>query len=416
MIDLALLRIIKHKEQFNKVYRYIPQSSIDKRTKAITADIKKYFEMSPEEEILDFPAFRSMFFTTWHKGLSDSDVKYYNTILEKMEVDVPESMKKGIINQLLELEFATSIGNILQDYQLGEEVEIVPTVDNLVSNLKETMERSTSFEFSDLDDSTVGESSDDSGYKWPLECLNSHYRNILGGDQYIIAARPGKGKTSFLTHLNYSMNLDMPENKVIVWFNNESRRQRIMARQIQSALYMTNNELKALQANKQLNEEYIKAMKRKDRVRVYDIHGRNNSFLEDILEGIGIDNVGAIVIDMLDNVKFPTRKDMREDQRLEQLYQWSRELGVKYNCPVFPTSQVSNEGAGLLFPTENMLKDSKTGKQGACDGILMIGASDDPMLEHTRGISMPKTKSQREGEPHMREEVLFDADKGRYRG
>ena len=46
-----------------------------------------------------------------------------------------------------------------------------------------------------------------------------------------------------------------------------------------------------------------------DRVRVYDIHGKNNFHLEEILEGIGLENVGGIVIDMLDNVKFPTRKD-----------------------------------------------------------------------------------------------------------
>jgi hypothetical protein len=112
---------------------------------------------------------------------------------------------------------------------------------------------------------------------------------------------------------------------------------------------------------------------------VYDIHGKNNVFIEDIIESVGVHNVGAIIFDMLDNVKFPLRTDAREDQRLEQLYQWSRELGVRCDCPVFPTSQISNEGAGLLFQTENMLKDSKTGKQGACDGIIMIGSSDDDL-------------------------------------
>ena len=53
----------------------------------------------------------------------------------------------------------------------------------------------------------------------------------------------------------------------------------------------------------------LKSMGSADRVRVYDIHGKNNFHLEEILEGIGLENVGAIVIDMLDNVKFPTRKD-----------------------------------------------------------------------------------------------------------
>ncbi|QPI17677.1 putative DnaB-like helicase [Alteromonas phage vB_AmeP_R8W] len=414
MIDLALLRIIKYREQFDKVHRYIPKSSIDKKTRAITEDIRKYFESNPDEEKIDFPSFRSMFFTTWHKGLSDSDCDFYNKLIERMEEDVPESIKKNIINQLLELEFATNVGNVIEDYQAGEDIEVVASIDNLVSRIKESLERTSAFEFADFDDSTVGQESDDDGYNWPLKCMNDHYRKIQGGDQYIVAARPGKGKTTFLTHLNYAMSKQMPENKVIVWFNNESRRQRIMSRQIQSAMYMTNGELKQLQLQGKLREQYIKVMGSADRVRVYDIHGKNNFHLEEILEGIGLENVGAIVIDMLDNVKFPTLKDVREDQRLEQLYQWSRELGVKYNCPVFPTSQISNEGAGLMFPNENMLKDSKTGKQGACDGIIMIGSSDDPLLQNKRGLSMPKTKSKREGMPDMMEEITFDADKGRY--
>lgn len=380
----------------------------------MTDDIRKYFEANEDQEKIDFPAFRSLFFTTYHKGLADSDCEYYNKLLTRMEDDVPESVKKNIINQLLELEYATEVANIIEEYQQGEEIDVVVCLDNLTKNVKDTMERTSAFEFADFNDSTVGENTDNEGLLWPLDCMNEVYRAIQGGDQYIVAARPGKGKTTFLTHLNWSMCKQLPENKIIVWFNNESRRQRIMSRQIQSALNKTNGELSQLKAQGTLKDEYIKEMGSADRVRVYDIHGKNNFHLEEILEGIGLDNVGAIVIDMLDNVKFPTRKDAREDQRLEQLYQWSRELGVKYNCPVFPTSQISNEGAGLMFPTENMLKDSKTGKQGACDGIIMLGSSDDPLLQNKRGISMPKTKSKREGQPDMREEILFDADKGRY--
>ena len=414
MIDLALLRIIKHKQQFDKVHRYIPRSAIDKRTKAVTDDIGKYFEMNPEETTVDFPAFRSMFFTIWHKGMDKDTCAYYNQLIDNMQKDVPESIKKNIINNLLELEFATDTANLINEYEQGEEIELVEAVHTLTTKVKESIERTTSHEFSDLDDSTVGEEDDDNGMEWPLDCMNEVYRNIQGGDQYIVAARPGKGKTSFLTFLNWSMCQQMPANKVIVWFNNESRRQRIMSRQIMSALNMTNGELAKLKATGGLTDAYVAAMGDKARVRVYDIHGKNSSYLEDVLESVGHENIGAIVLDMLDNVKFPMKDGMREDQRLEQMYQWSRELGVKHNCPVFPTSQISNDGAGLMFPQENMLKDSKTGKQGACDGIIMLGSSDDPLLQSKRGISMPKTKSKREGMSDLREEIIFDADRGRF--
>ena len=409
MIDLALLRIIKYKENFDKIHRYIPKSAIDKRTKAIIADIQKYYELNEDETKLDFPSFRSMFFTTFHKGMKKADCDYYNKLLTRMEADVPESIKKNIINQLLELEFATDCANLVEEYEQGEEIDIIHCIANLADKTKIAMESVDNWEHATLQD--LEDSDEDAtGYSWPIDCMNETYRNIAAGEQYIIVARPGKGKTTFLTHLNWSMSQNMPLNKSIIWFNNESRKSRILSRQIQSALNKSKQDL----IGKNVQKEYIEAMGTLDRVKIYDIHGKTNKHLEDILEFIGIDNVGAIVVDMLDNVHFPTRADLREDQRLEQMYQWSRELGVKYTCPVFPTSQISNEGANLLFPTENMLKDSKTGKQGACDGIIMIGHTDDPLMATTRGISMPKTKSKREGMPDLREEVLLDADKGRY--
>lgn len=414
MIDLALLRIIKHKEAFDKVHRYIPMSAIDKKTKAITQDIAKYFELNPDEETIDFPSFRSMFFTTWHKGMKEDDIAFYNGVLTRMEAEASENIKKTIINQLLTLEFATKVGNAIAEYELGEEIELVPVLSDLVKSVQETLERTQSFEFATAMDSTIGEENADVGYEWCVPMMNTHYRKIQGGDQYIVAARPGKGKTTFLTHNNWAMAQEMPLNKVIVWFNNESRKERIMSRQIQSALYMYTSELEAVKQQGKLKDKYIEAMGRIDRVRVYDVHGMNSAQLEEILETIGIDNIGAIVFDMLDKVKFPTRRELREDQRLEALYDWSRELAVKYNCPSFPTSQVSVEGAGLLFPTEFMLKDSKTGKQGACDGIIMIGHSNDPIAAKLRGLSMPKTKSKREGQDDMHEEVILDADRGRY--
>ena len=415
-IDLALLRVIKYKEQYDKVARYIPMGAINKRTKLVAKDIGRYFEENDNETMINFNSFRSLFFTSYHRKLSDDDTTFYNAILTKMEADVPDGVRNSLINQLLELEFATDLGNLVDEYQAGDEVDIVSEVSHITKKIDEQMVRANSFEYADLDDSSV-EENDDVGLKWCLTELNERYRNIQGGDQTIVCARPGLGKTTFLTCNNVSMVADMKDTDIIVWFNNESRRQRIMKRQMQSALRKTNDELSAMQIAGTLNAEYIKVMGRKDRVRVYDIHGKNNLFLGDILESIlkeGL-TIGAIVIDMLDNVKFPTRRELREDQRLEEMYKWFRELGVEYNCPTFPTSQVSNEGAGMMYPLQGMLKDSKTGKQGACDNILMIGWDEDTTNPNARGISMPKTKTLRAGQQPLVTDYIMDGDRGIYK-
>jgi len=414
MIDISLLQVIKYREQFDKIARYVPKEAMSKKTNAIIKDIGKYFE-STEEAVIDFPSFRSLFFSSYHKGLKDDDIKFYNTMLTNMEQDVPEAVKKNMVNALLELKMATQVASMVDEFQAGEEIDIVNAVFSVAEQTKQTLERTTKFDKADFDDCSIEEGlSDDVGYKWCLPMLNKTYRRIQGGDATIVAARPGKGKTTFLCQNNWSMAQDMPKNKVIVWLNNESRRQKIMSRQIQAALGKTDKELHAMMKAGTLRPAYVEAMGSANRVEVYDIHGKNHTFIEEILETYGIDGVGAIVFDMLDKVKMPMPTGMREDQRLEELYTWGRELGVMYNCPTFPTSQISVEGAGLLFPAEHMLKDSKTGKQGACDNILMLGSSEDPMITNTRGISLAKEKVKRAGEEHLQGEVLFDADVGRY--
>jgi replicative DNA helicase len=97
------------------------------------------------------------------------------------------------------------------------------------------------------------------------------------------------------------------------------------------------------------------------------------------------------------------------------MYQWARELCVKYDCIGIATSQISNEGDGLQFPTLPMLKDSKTGKQGANDFQLMIGASNDPGLGRVRYIGLPKNKLRREGGPSdPRATVKYEPELARY--
>lgn len=415
MIDLAVLQIIKVRKDFDRVAKYMNPKAMDKRTIAIKNDIGKYFE-STDEDKLDFDSFRSLFFNEYHRTLKEADIEYYNKVLKNMERDAPDAVKKNIINSLLTLGFATKVANKIDDYQAGEEIDIVEAVFKASSLTKEALERTTSFEFADIDTSSIAEGLDeDAGLPWCLNILNEVYRPNQAGDATIVAARPGSGKTTFLCHNNYAMAQEMKDNEVILWFNNESRRQKIMARQIQSALGVVDSDLHVYQKDGTLKERYIKAMGRADRVRIYDVHGKDTQYIEDIIAEVGPDNIGAMVFDMIDKIKFlHLAEGMREDQRLEAMYTWSRELGVINECPTFPSSQVSVEGASLLHPLEHMLKDSKTGKQGACDGILMIGKSDDPMLARTRGISMPKTKSRRAGQQDLLGECLFDEDRGRY--
>ena len=68
----------------------------------------------------------------------------------------------------------------------------------------------------------------------------------------------------------------------------------------------------------------------------------------------------------------------------------------------------------MCYPRQHMLKDSKTGKQGASDVIIMIGRTDDPMAANKRFISTPKNKRSRNGVSYLRGEMDIDIARGRY--
>jgi len=414
VIDRVLLQVIKNKEQFEKVGAYIPDAAIDKKTKAIVKDVGKYFALHPDQTDVDFGTFRTLFYTKWHKSLKGDDKDFYARVLDTMQEDAPEELQRTLINNLLELDCATKIANIVSEFENDGEVDFVEAVTSVVRDTGNVMERNKGFDFADEDDCTIGEEESQSGFKWPIDCMNEHYREVLPGDAYIVAASQGIGKTTFLCNVLRQAALDLPLTKDLVWLNNESNRGRIRSRMIQAALQATNSELMAWKKDGSLNARYIKIMGRLDRVKIYDVHEKDTGYIVDLLDSL--DDIGVVVFDMLDNVKSKTYEGMREDQRLESLYAWARVRGVLYDCAIFETSQISREGDGEVFPEKHMLKDSKVGKQGACDGIIMIGYANDPEHPNQYGLSMPKTKSRKEGAQNMREIIKADMDRAKYIG
>ena len=121
---------------------------------------------------------------------------------------------------------------------------------------------------------------------------------------------------------------------------------------------------------------------------------------------------GIAVGDMLDHIKY-AGGDTRTDLMLEEKYKWWRDCCVRYEFAGFASSQISADGEGMRFPPLDALKDSKTGKQGACDFQLMIGTSS--ATPSYRYLSLPKNKLRREGSSSTcQEQVKFNPEIARY--
>lgn len=409
MLDLHLLRIMKHQAEFKRLRWQIPAKVLDGTTEAILADYADYFERWPTHERIDFSIFTPRF-KKRHPTMNDETWATFQGVLRLLEEDCDEGTRAGILQDIHEISLGTQVANIALAYEAG-------TCKDLFGELSTALDRykvdsgvkgpgAITTDIWDLLNNEI----DDQGIRWRLHVLNNSMRPLRPGDFGIVAGRPDKGKTTFLTSEATYMAPQLPAERNVIWLNNEGKGERIIPRLYQSALGVTISEMIAM-GRQNLIDTYRAVVGRLDRIKVVDIHGMSNTQVDLILEQ---NNPGIVIYDMIDHIR-GFADSGRDDLRLEEMYKWGRERSVKYDCIGLATSQISNEGDGLMFPTLGMLKDSKTGKQGACDFQLMIGASNDPNLQYSRYIGLPKNKLRREGGPgDPRAEVEYIPHKARY--
>jgi replicative DNA helicase len=428
-LDLTLLRVLKYRDRLLRLLRSVPAHVLDPLTKTLLADMQQFFIAHPDVERLPQAEFFTLFKLN-HPTLTPEQTATYEHLLKQVQEDVPPELEATLMERLVAADVAYETAAILQRWNQGDEVELYAALREQVERYESETNRKVvvpwvTTTIADL----LSEEANDTGLHWRLDCLNLSMRPLRGGDFGIVAARVDQGKTSFLTSELTFMAPQIARmynnERSIIWLNNEGPGKRIIQRCYQSALDLTVPELvervqqKATKPgfNHLLDQQYAEAMGgRIDMIKVMDIHDFQSHHVEDIIRKVP---AGLVVWDMIDNVRFSgasANGGERTDQMLEAMYQWVRVLSVKYDIPMLATSQSSVDAAGLQFPLLHMLKDSKTGKQGAAEFQLMIGSSNDPGLAASRFLGLPKNKLHRSGGPKdPRCEVIFDGERGRYR-
>lgn len=412
-VDIALLRLLRDKQEFRRVFGRIPASALNKQTAVLLADYGKYFEQFPEHDSIDMDVFIPLF-RMWHPTLKDDVLLQYDTILGNARTSIPDADRHPIMRNILELRLATQLANALAQFEAGDLPNINTALKAMQDEFKADAGLSEELYITDDIDDLLLEDTNNAGLRSRLTCLRESMRPYRYGDFGILAARPDKGKTSFIASevtefASQKGYLDPDDN--ILWLNNEGMGKRIIPRIYQAALGATRAQLLVMRQKGVLKEAYANVVGRIDRIRVVDIHGMDNFSVEQIIEA---NRAKVVVYDMIDNIRgFGT--ESRTDQRLEEMYKWARDCAVNMEHVGFATSQISVEGDNMQFPSLSMLKDSKTGKQGACDFQIMMGALHDPAYDRIRYIGVPKNKLRVDGAAgDPRAEVLFNAGTSRF--
>jgi replicative DNA helicase len=412
-LDLTLLRVLKTRDAFERFYGSLPEAGIENNTRILLKDFASYFEANPGVDAIDPAGFRT-YFALKHPKLKPEVLSVYTKQIKELAKEPEPGVADGLRERLASVRTASRLQQALEEWDGGE--------GDLTSALRQInddhetwlMKRKQHPLVKDRIEDILHEDAEDIGFHWRLTCLNESMRPLRSGDFGIVAARVDTGKSSwFASELSFMApqvdQLYPGEDRTIIVFNNEGPGKRLKHRLYNAALEANTKQLVQYSKEGTIYERFVKAQGGRDVFKILNVHDYTMAELEDIVKDL---NPAIVVIDMLDNVQADrqaTNGGTRTDQILEWLYQRARIWAVKYDCAVIATSQLNGDADGQIYPTLAMLANSRTGKAGAADFVLMIGRSASPDLQNSRFISLPKNKKRRDGGPQdPRSEVSFD--------
>ena len=441
-MDTTLLQIMRDRKKYYQLKRMLNPKAVDANTMAILGAYDAFFRLDDTcENIPISDGFQTWFFLSKGDKLGQEARAILTAIFKQAEKEPSEIAKKLIVKQILQADLAVKTTEIMDRYHASEDIDPAAELSRIYHEYSQAMEGTAKqFEFVALDEDLFTEDQNNEGLqpRWP--CLQMYMRPWRGGDFIIFAARPDSGKTSAIAdNITYmapqvassnaaqfvqwtdagSPEVDKPKPRIILWLNNEGPGKRILKRVVQAAFGVPMSKIVEKQKKGTLWDEYEQIIGG-DRllIKVKDVHNWSASMVEELIKST---NPALVVYDMIDNILFNSTAGnggTRTDQLLEAMYGWGRNMAVIYDHVGLATSQTSGDASEVCFPLMHMLKDSKTGKQGACDAIIMMGnKEEDASQETVRWISTPKNKLTIEGMGKSpRAEISFDYATSRFHG
>lgn len=341
-------------------------------------------------------------------------------MVEQLRKPVADDALSGILGQLHELDLSGRAAAIITAYQNGEEVALAHELQRLGAETVRSIGQSSPAEYIETPIGVLlAEVADDKGIKFRrISVLREGVLGLQGGASIALAARPDKGKTSFIADSITDWSPQCVKffggDRPILWLCNEGSGKRIIPRIYQAALDKDLNAIIAMSNAGTLEAAYSAAIGAPSNyIRVKDAHGMTMAQIEQVIDAM---KPCVVVFDMLANVRLGRSSGGgNKADEVEQLWQAARELAVMKDFIAVSTVQISAEGDNQLYPPYSALKDSKTAAQGASDVIIMLGSLNSPEMQNLRAVSTPKNKFAVPGkQSYVQSEVYFNGSTSRF--
>lgn len=412
-----LFNILKTKSNYSRFSPYVKENIVPQEVSVVVKDMGKFFESTSVDEI-NWDEFVPWFKLNRISTLSKDKHSIYDKILGDLDKEYDEDSESRILKSLVEKDYAMKIADHLLLLSEGDDSKSILDAEELIKDYKsETDVVSKTMDDLMITDDPEEVLRDDSsdGLEWRLEELNISAGPIGKGDFVVVAAPVNTGKTTFLCSEVSHMASQLPEEKDVLWFNNEERSIKVKRRIWQSALGWDKATL--MHSPIHTVAELEKLWGRTNRVKIFE----DASAVHDVETIISNSNPGLIVFDQLYNIE-GFSNSFSEVEKHKRLFHWARQLAINY-CPVITVHQADGTAAGEFYPEMHQLYNSRVGIQGSADLIIMIGRSLDFSMKrpNDRGIHVAKNKLDGgprsiEEERHGRYDVEIDPTHARFKG
>lgn len=390
--DLALLQAVQLRENYDSIVPNLELNTLDRYTRQLITDIGEYYGHTNNVE-LSIDDFNIWFFQVKHRTAKDEFRTIYGKFIERWkESEYKTTDVKVLVEEYNRINFFNRIRSLSIDALEGNlEIDRDRIVQELESfdsqKVSEDPDEISEYEVSSDLGELVEEEEGGVELEWRNEALNISCGPVRKGNLIEIAAYVDSGKTSFLASEATYMASQLEANEYVVWINNEEAGNNVRQRLYAATLGVPYRTFK--EDPVAYTREYNRILGRPNRIRLIDKPAADYKYYQRELERI---NPKLIIIDMLDKIHgFDNSK--RDDLRLQQLYQWAREMAKIYG-PVLASSQVDGTGADTEYIGMHQLAGSRVAKQGEADAIITIGRleNEDAGHENRRYLYVPKNK------------------------
>lgn len=266
-MDLEILSILKEREAYGKYSRFIKEQAVGTETWIILGAMGEWFKHNAIATEINWKHFNAWFCLVRHAKMDAAKMAIFKGIIEKLETlpPPPASAVQPLLEGLITREYASQIAEKALRITDGDFGVKISSIVDLVEQRNHEIGKVDGLDKHVLLPSLAGLSAVSApGLKWRLDCLNEALGDLRQGDLVVVGTRPDTGKTTFLSAEATFMAPQLPEEKCVLWINNEEEGNKVFRRIIQSAL---GRKSAAMEANfPKALDDYQKVMGRLDKI------------------------------------------------------------------------------------------------------------------------------------------------------